>query len=58
MTAASFQVAGYANLIEDDPNQKHTSTMETYAPFASGSKTSILSHIKMSIYAKVILAIY
>ena len=26
MTDASFQAAGYAVLIEDDPNQKYTST--------------------------------
>ena len=32
MTVASFQAAGYAVLIEDDPNQKHTSTRRTYAP--------------------------
>ena len=32
MTDASFQAAGYAVLIEDDPNQKYTSTRKTYAP--------------------------
>ena len=39
MTDASFQAAGYAVLIEDDPNQKYTSTRKTYAPIAHGSKT-------------------
>ena len=39
MTDASFQAAGYAVLIEDDPNQKYTSTRKTYAPIAYGSKT-------------------
>ena len=39
MTDASFQAAGYAVLIEDDPNQKYTSTRNTYAPIAYGSKT-------------------
>ena len=39
MTDSSFQVAGYAVLIEDDPNQKYTSTRKTYAPTAYGSKT-------------------
>ena len=34
MTDASFQAAGYAVLIEDDPNQKYTSTRRTYAPIA------------------------
>ena len=45
MTDASFQAAGYAVLIEDDPNQKYTSTRKTYAPTAYGSKP-------YSIYAK------
>ena len=58
MTDASFEAAGYAVLIEDDPNQKYTSTRETYAPIAYGSKTYSPSQIKMSIYAKEFLAIY
>ena len=45
-------------LIEDDPNQKYTSTRKTYAPIAYGSKTYSPSQINMSIYAKEILAIY
>ena len=52
MTDASLQAAGYAVLIEDDPNQKYTSTRTTYAPIAYGSKTYSPSQIKMSIYAK------
>ena len=39
MTDASFKAAGYAVLIEDDPNQKYTSTRKTCAPIAYGSKT-------------------
>ena len=58
MTDASFQTAEYAVLIEDDPNQKYSSTRKTYAPIAYGLKTFSLSQIKMSIYAKEILAIY
>ena len=58
MTDASFQAAGYAVLIEDDPNQKYTSIRKTYAPIAYGSKTYSPSQIKMSIYAKEFLAIY
>ena len=58
MTDASFQAAGYAVLIEDDPNQKYTSTRKTYAPIAYGSKTYTASQIKMSIYVKEISAIY
>ena len=58
VTDASFQAAGYAVLIEDDPNQKYTSTRKTYAPIAYGSKTYSPSQIKMSIYAKEVSAIY
>ena len=58
MTDASFQAAGYAVLIEDDPNQKYTSTRKPYAPTAYGSKTYSPSQIKTSIYAKEFLAIY
>ena len=38
MTDARFEAAGYAVLIEDDPNQKYTSTRKTYDPIAYGSK--------------------
>ena len=58
MTDASFGAAGYAVLIEDDPNQKFTSLRKSYAPVAYGSKTFNPAQIKMSIYAKEFLAIY
>ena len=58
MIYASFQAAGYAVLMEDDPNPKYTSTRKTYAPTAYGSKTHSPSQIKLSIYAKNFLAIY
>ena len=58
MTDASFQAAGYAVLMEDDPNQKYTSTRKTYAPIAIGSKSYSPSQIEKSIYAKEFLAIY
>ena len=58
ITDASFQAAGYAVLIEDDPNQKYTSTRKTCAPIAYGSKTYSPSQIKISIFAKEFLAIY
>ena len=45
-------------LIQDDPNQKYTSTRKTYAPTAYGSKTYSPSQIKMSLYAKEFSAIY
>ena len=52
MTDASFQAAGYAVLIENDPNETYTSTRKTYAPIVYGSKTYSPSQNKMSIYAK------
>ena len=58
LTDASFQAAGYAVLTEDDPNQKYTSTRKTQAPIVYGSKTYSPSQIKMSIYAKELLASY
>ena len=39
MTDACFANAGYAVLMEDDPNQKFTSSRKSYAPVAYGSKT-------------------
>ena len=48
MTNASLQVAGYAVLTEDDPNQKTTSTRKTYAPIADSSKTLNPSQTKTS----------
>ena len=60
MTDASLRAAGNSVLIEDDPNQKHTSTRKTrktYAPIAYGSKTYTPSQIKMSFYKKECLAI-
>ena len=38
LTNASFTAAGYAIMIEDDPNQKLQSRRKTYAPMAFGSK--------------------
>ena len=58
MTDASFKAASYAVLIEDDPNQKYTSTRKTYAPIAYGSKTYSPSQIKTSFYAEDFPAIY
>ena len=58
MTDASFGAAGYAVLIEDNPNQKFTSLRKSYAPVAYGSKTFTAAQIKMSIFAKEFLATY
>ena len=38
MTVASFRSAGYAVMIEDNPDQKIQSKRKTYAPVAFGSK--------------------
>ena len=58
ITDASFGAAGYAVLIEDDPNQKFSLLRKSYAPVAYGSKTLTSAQIKMSLYAKEFLAIY
>ena len=58
MTDANFKNAGYALMTEEDPEQKITSIKKTYAPVAFGSKTFSPSQLKMSIYAKELLAIY
>ena len=58
MSDASFTAAGYAIMIEDDPNQKLQSKRKTYAPIAFGSKTFNPTQTKMSIYAKELLSIY
>ena len=58
MTDASFGGAEYAVLIENDPSQKFTSLRKLYAPVAYSSKTFTPAQIKMSGYAKEILAIY
>ena len=58
MSDASFTAAGYAIMIEDDPNQKLQSKRKTYAPIAFGSKTFNPTQTKMSIYAKEFLPIY
>ena len=58
MTDASFRSAGYALMIEDNPNQKMQSKRKTYAPVAFGSKIFSPAQHRMSIYSKEFLAIY
>ena len=58
MTDASFRSAGYALMIEDNPDQKIQSKRKTYAPVAFGSKLFSPAQLKMSIYSKEFLAIY
>ena len=58
MTDASFRSAGYALMIEDNPDQKIQSKRKTYAPVAFGSKVVSPAQLKMSTYSKEFLAIY
>ena len=58
MTDASFRSAGYALMIEDNPDQKIQSKRKTYAPVAFGSKIFSPAQLKMSIYSKEFLAIF
>ena len=58
MTDASFRSAGYALLIEDNPDQKMQSKRKSYAPVAFGSKVFSPTQLKMSFYSKEFLAIY
>ena len=58
MTDASFRSAGYALMIEGNPDQKIQSERKTYAPVAIGSKIFSPAQLKMSIYSKEFLAIY
>ena len=58
MTDASFRSAGYALMIEDNPDQKIQSKRNTYAPVAFGSKIFSPAQLKKSIYSKEFLAIY
>ena len=58
MTDASFRSAGYALVIEDNPDHKIQSNRKTYAPVAFGSKIFSPAQLMMSIYSKDFLAIY
>ena len=58
MTDTSFRSAGYALMIEHNPDQKIQSKRKTFAPVAFGSKLVSPAQLKMSIYSKELLAIY
>ena len=58
MADTSFTAAGYAILIEDDPNQKLQYGIKTCTPIAFGSETFNPTQLKTSKYAKHFLAIY
>ena len=53
MTDASFRSAGYAIMIEDNPDQKRQSKRKTYAPVAFGSKFSPLHNLKCPYTQKI-----
>ena len=52
MTDASFRKAGYAFMIEDNPDQKKQSKRKKNAPVPFGSKIFSPAQLKMSIYSK------
>ena len=58
MTDASFRSAGYALIIEENPDEKIQSKRKTYAPVAFGSKVFSPAQLKLSIFSKEFLAIY
>ena len=58
LTDASFRSAGYALMIEDNPDQKIQSKRKTYAPVTFGSKIFSPVQLKTSLFSKEILAIY
>ena len=58
MTDASFRSAGYALMIEDNPDQKIQSKWKTYAPVTFGSKNVSPAQLKVSMYSKKFLANY
>ena len=57
-TDASFRSAGYALMIEDNPDQKIQSMRKTYALVAFGLKFFYPAQLKKSIYSKEFLALY
>ena len=57
MTDASFRGAGYALMIEDNPDHKIQLKRKTHGPVAFDSKFFSPAQLKMSIYSKEFLAI-
>ena len=58
MTDASFTSAGYALMIENNPDQKIQSKRKTFAPVGFGSKIFSPAQLNMSIYSKESLGYY
>ena len=57
LTDVSCRSAGYALVIEDNPDKIIQSKRKTYAPVAFGSEIFTPAQLKMSIYSKEFLAI-
>ena len=57
LTGASFRSAGYALMIEDEPDQNVQSKRKLYAPVSFGSKVFSPAQLKMSLWSKEFLAI-
>ena len=57
-TDVSFRSAGYALMIEDNPDQKVQSNRKTYVPVAFRSKIFSPAQLTMSMHSKEVLAIY
>ena len=58
MSDVSFRSAGYALIIEDNPDRKIQSKRKTYAPVAFGSKVFSPAQLKMSIYSTEFSSFY
>ena len=57
-TDANFRRAGYALVIEDNPDQKMQSKKKTHAPVTFGSKIFSHAQFKKYKYSNEFLAIY
>ena len=58
MTDGSFRCAGYALMIEDNPDQKIQSKRKIYAPGVFGPELLLPVQLELSIYSKEFLGTY
>ena len=58
MTDASFRSAGYALMIENNPDQKIQSKRKTYVPVEFSSKIFSAVQLKISLYSNEFLAVH
>ena len=52
VTHANFRSAGYALMVQDNPDQKFQAKKKTFAPVAFGSQIVSRAQLKKSIYSK------